>query len=137
MPPPPPPVIPLSEERRQFLSSLLDILIRQLAWPRDAEWEAPTGEEPDLGDELATMQAKRIVSRLLIHPLTSQACRSFIESISQLDRNLHTEVVARIVVSTLEALQSGGPSAVSWQQAELALHLVYTFGEMTKSKPVI
>jgi exportin-T len=61
MPPPPPPVIPLSEERRQFLSSLLDILIRQLAWPRDAEWEAPTGEEPDLGDELATMQAKRIV----------------------------------------------------------------------------
>ena len=34
---------------------------------------------------------------------------------------------------TLEALQSGGPNAVPWQQVELALHLVYSFGELNKS----
>jgi exportin-T len=42
--------------------------------------------------------------------------------------------VANIVGSTLNTLQRSGPSAVPWQQTELALHLVYTFGEMAKSK---
>jgi exportin-T len=34
----------------------------------------------------------------------------------------------------LETLQSQGPSAVPWQQAELAMHLVYSFGELNKSE---
>lgn len=38
------------------------------------------------------------------------------------------------MVKTLESLQAGGPSAVPWQQAELAMHLVYSFGELTKSE---
>lgn len=61
-------------------------------------------------------------------------CRTYIESIAQIDRSLHREVVARIVVDTLQAVQAG--STVTWQQAELALHLVYTFGELAKSKLV-
>ena len=61
-------------------------------------------------------------------------CRSYIESIASIDKSLHTEVVAGIVISTLERLQSRGPSAVPWQQAELAVHLVYTFGELNKSE---
>jgi exportin-T len=63
-----------------------------------------------------------------------QACRSSIEHISNIDKSLHTEVVANIVGGTLNTLQTSGPSAVPWQQAELALHLVYTFGEMAKSE---
>lgn len=59
-------------------------------------------------------------------------CRAIIESISQIERTLHTEVVARIVVSTLEAIKGG--QQVPWQQAELAVHLVYTFGELNKSE---
>lgn len=59
-------------------------------------------------------------------------CRSIIESISQIEKSLHTEVVARIVVSTLEAVKAG--QTVPWQQAELAVHLVYTFGELSKSE---
>lgn len=63
-----------------------------------------------------------------------QSCRSFIESIAQIDKSLHTEVVARIVIATLDAYASGGgAAAVPWQQAELAMHLVYTFGEVSKS----
>jgi exportin-T len=65
-----------------------------------------------------------------------QACRSSIEHISNIDKSLHTEVVANIVGSTLNTLQNNGPSAVPWQQTELALHLVYTFGEMSKSKRI-
>lgn len=38
------------------------------------------------------------------------------------------------MANTLNTLQRNGASAVPWQQAELALHLVYTFGEMAKSE---
>ncbi|WVQ79178.1 exportin-T [Cryptococcus sp. DSM 104549] len=117
-PPPAPPV--LTPERRQFLASTLDVLIRQLAWPEDVDWEAP-GNEEDLDDEVVAFKNFR------------GSCRSFIESISLIDKNLHTEVVANIVVSTLDAFQSGGAAAVPWQQAELAMHLVFTFGEVTKN----
>ena len=125
------PLQELPEERRQFLVALLDVSVRQLAWPDDAEWEAPTGEDLDPDDDLAMLQAKRLVSRSM-DGADSQMCRTYIESIAQIDRNLHKEVVARIVVDTLQAVQAG--SSVSWQQAELALHLVYTFGELAKSE---
>ncbi|WVQ66052.1 uncharacterized protein L199_004230 [Kwoniella botswanensis] len=119
-PPTPSPPPPLTPQRREFLASMLDILIRQLAWPEDAEWEAP-GSEEDSDDEMALFRTFRI------------HCRAYIESIAQIEKGLHTEVVARIVVATLDAFQAGGPSAVPWQQAELALHLIYTFGELSKS----
>ncbi|WVQ96040.1 hypothetical protein IAU59_003140 [Kwoniella sp. CBS 9459] len=86
-PPVQPPSVPLPSERREFLSSMLDILVRQLAWPEDVDWEAPGGED-DPDDELALFMTFRV---------------------------------------------AGGPSAVPWQQAELALHLVYTFGELSKN----
>ena len=62
-------------------------------------------------------------------------CRSYIESISQIEKALHTEVVANIVMATLESLKSG--QNVPWQQAELAVHLVYTFGELSKSRSIL
>lgn len=52
----------LESQHREFLSALLDVLVRQLAWPEGAEWEPPTGEDPDPEDELAVVQAKRFVS---------------------------------------------------------------------------
>ncbi|KIR29357.1 exportin-T [Cryptococcus deuterogattii LA55] len=119
--PSPPSSLPqLSPERRQFLASMLDILIRQLAWPEDTEWEAP-GNEDELDEDIAAFKNFR------------GSCRSFIESIAQIDKSLHTEVVARIVIATLDAYASGGAAAVPWQQAELAMHLVYTFGEVSKN----
>nr|XP_019043552.1 exportin-T [Kwoniella bestiolae CBS 10118]OCF22482.1 exportin-T [Kwoniella bestiolae CBS 10118] len=119
-PPAPSPPPPLTPQRREFLASMLDILIRQLAWPDDAEWEAP-GSDEDSDDEMALFRTFRV------------QCRAYIESIAQIEKGLHTEVVARIVVATLDAYQAGGASAVPWQQAELALHLIYTFGELSKS----
>jgi len=62
MPPPPTLPAPLPAERRQFLASLLDVSVRQLAWREDAEWEAPSGDEPDPDDEIATFRNKCTVS---------------------------------------------------------------------------
>lgn len=54
--PSPPSSLPqLSPERRQFLASMLDILIRQLAWPEDTEWEAP-GNEDELDEDIAAFK---------------------------------------------------------------------------------
>lgn len=63
MPPPATP-LPLPDSKRQFLSSLLEVLIRQLAWPEDADWEAPGAEDPDPEDDLAQFQTLRVVSCL-------------------------------------------------------------------------
>lgn len=67
--PPPTPPQDIPEARRGFLSALLDVCVRQLAWPANADWEAPTGEEPDPDDDLALLQAKRLVSSLPLFPL--------------------------------------------------------------------
>lgn len=140
MPPPANP-LPLPDAKRQFLSSLLDILVRQLAWPEDADWETPGTEDPDPDDDMAKFSQLRIVSYPLIRKTQQdtrtdeiQACRAHIEHIATIDKSLHTEVVANIVGSTLNTLRQSGASAVPWQQTELALHLVYTFGEMARSK---
>ena len=120
------------------MSSLLDVSVRQLAWPEDAAWDAPTGDEPDPDDEVATFRIMRTVNTT---PNVStdqlQMSRSYIESIAAIDKNLHVEIVVGIVTSTLEALRARGPSGMPWQQVELAVHLVYTFGELNKSKSFV
>jgi exportin-T len=65
MPPPPLPLEALPPDRRQFLATMLDILVRQLAWPEDAEWEAPGGDEPDPDDDVAIQRQLRTVSASL------------------------------------------------------------------------
>ena len=74
MAPPPSPPTPLSDHRRQFLSTLLDVSVRQLAWPDDAEWESRSSEEADLDDEIATFRLMRTVGRhtlLVVNGLTT------------------------------------------------------------------
>ncbi len=64
MPPPVPPPAPVPPERRRLLSALLDVAVRQLAWREDAEWEAPSGDEPDPDDDIAIFRTMRTVSHL-------------------------------------------------------------------------
>lgn len=119
MPPPPAPV-PLPPQKRQFLSSVLEVVVRQLEWPEDADWEV-INDDSDPDDDIEAFCAMR------------QSFRSVIDNIAAIDKSLHTEVVANAVVSTLDRLRSQGPSGVTWQQAELAAYLVFTFGEISKS----
>lgn len=61
MAPPPVPGLPISDERRKFLTTLLDVCVRQLAWPDDAEWEVPGTEDPDPDDDMAKFWTLRMV----------------------------------------------------------------------------
>lgn len=45
--PPPPTTVPLPDDKRRFLLSLLQVLITQLEWPEDAEWAVAEIEGPD------------------------------------------------------------------------------------------
>ncbi len=121
MPPPPTPYIPLPSEKRLFLSSLLEIIVRRMEWGDDLDWEI-SGDAGDSEDEVN------------IFLLLRTNLRGFIDQIAQIDKELYVEVIAAIVLSTLETLGSRGPGAVSWQQAELAVHLVYIFGEILRSE---
>ncbi|KAK4688536.1 exportin-T, partial [Tremellales sp. Uapishka_1] len=117
---PPAPIVPLTGAKRQFLFSLLEVLVRQLAWPDDAEWEMP-GDDSDADDEIAAFWAMRA------------SFRSYIEAVAAVDREVYMEVVAKVVVTSLEALRNQGPSALTWQQAELTVTLVHAWGETIKS----
>lgn len=112
---------PLPPNKRQFLLSVLEVVVRQLQWPADVDWELVTDGDMDTDEEIAAFYAMR------------KSFRSTMDNIAAIEKSLHTEVVANIVVGTLERLSARGPGAVSWQEAELAAYLVHTFGEISKS----
>lgn len=55
-----------------------------------------------------------------------------LDSILAIDQDLVIDAVQRLVLDTLAAYQSG--SQVKWNDAELAVYLVYIFGEINKCK---
>jgi exportin-T len=112
---------PLPANKRQFLLSVLEVVVRQLQWPSDVDWEIVQENDNDMDDDIAAFYAMR------------KSFRSTMDNIAAIEKSLHTEVVANIVVNTLERLRSQGIGAVSWQEAELAAYLVHTFGEISKS----
>lgn len=63
----------------------------------------------------------------------TQRIRSEIDQIAQIDSELTKSRIVAFVTETFNQIQSRGPSAVSWQQAELAVHLTYIFGELQRT----
>lgn len=53
------------------------------------------------------------------------------DSILMIDQDLVTEAVRAMSLNTLSAYRNGAP--VKWNEAELAIYLVYIFGEINKS----
>ena len=51
-----------------------------------------------------------------------------------IDQDLVTEAVRTLALNTLSAYTNGVP--VKWHDAELAIYLVYIFGEINKSKDI-
>lgn len=52
------------------------------------------------------------------------------ESILNIDEELVNAYVRTLTLDTLQVYQSGG--AVSWHEVELAVHLIYLYGELQK-----
>jgi exportin-T len=54
------------------------------------------------------------------------------DSVLMVDQDLVTDAVRTLALNTLSAYRSG--ASVKWHDAELAIYLVYIFGEINKSK---
>ena len=52
------------------------------------------------------------------------------ESILNIDEELVNSCVPTLTLNTLQTFQNSG--AISWQEIELAVHLVYLYGELQK-----
>ena len=64
----------------------------------------------------------------------SQDLRTFMDSVLVIDPSLVTGAVQTLAMNTLNAYQSG--VAVKWNDAELAVYLVYIFGEINKCERI-
>jgi len=62
----------------------------------------------------------------------SQDLRIFMDSVLVIDQGLVTEAVRTLSLNMISAYQSG--VAIKWYDAELAIYLVFIFGEINKSK---
>lgn len=62
-----------------------------------------------------------------------QELRTFMDSTLMIDPDLVTEAVRTLALNTLTAYQNG--VSLKWNDAELAVYLVYIFGEINKCKP--
>ena len=51
-----------------------------------------------------------------------------------IDQTLVSEALSTLALNTMSAYQRGLP--VKWNDAELAVYIVYIFGEINKSKPI-
>ncbi|KAI9566771.1 armadillo-type protein [Boletus coccyginus] len=103
----------LDNDTRSFLSSLLDVVLRKMRWDKD--------EDPaDLDeDDVVAFDGLR------------KDLRTFMDSILTIEPDLVTAAVRALVLATFSAYSSGVP--VEWHDAELAVYLVYIFGEVSKS----
>lgn len=61
-----------------------------------------------------------------------QELRSFMDGVLVIDQDLVTEAVRTLALNTLAGYRNG--VAVKWNDAELAIYLVYIFGEINKCK---
>ena len=59
--------------------------------------------------------------------------RSEIDQIAQIDAELTKSRIIAFITDTYSQIQMNGPQAVSWQRAELAVHLTYIFGELQRT----
>ncbi|KIJ62794.1 hypothetical protein HYDPIDRAFT_113893 [Hydnomerulius pinastri MD-312] len=104
---------PLDDTTRSFLTSLLDVILQKMKWDKD--------EDPaDMDEEdIAAFDGLR------------KDLRSFTDSVLTIETDLVTLAVRRLVLDTLSAYRNG--LSIEWHDAELAVYLVYIFGEISKS----
>ncbi|KAI0067464.1 ARM repeat-containing protein [Artomyces pyxidatus] len=104
---------PIDDQKKGFLASLLAVILRKMKWDEDADLD-----DVDEDDRAA-------------FELLRKDLRSFMDSVLSIDQDLVTDAVRRQALETLSAYSAG--SSVKWTDAELAIYLIYIFGEINKS----
>ncbi|TCD61869.1 pre-tRNA nuclear export protein [Steccherinum ochraceum] len=104
---------PLDEAKRSFLNTLLGVILQKLKWEEDAD-----PEDMDEDDRAAFEELRKDL-------------RTFMDSALVIDTQLVTDALSSLALNTLSAFQNGVP--VKWHDAELAVYLVFIFGEINKT----
>ncbi|PCH42166.1 ARM repeat-containing protein [Wolfiporia cocos MD-104 SS10] len=104
---------PLDESKRTFLTSLLRVILEKLKWAED-----DNPEDMDEDDKAVFEDLRKDL-------------RTFLDAVFVIEQSLVAEALRSLVMNTLTAYGSG--SALKWNDAELAIYLVYSFGEINKS----
>ncbi|KAG8868598.1 pre-tRNA nuclear export protein, partial [Tulasnella sp. 331] len=117
----------LTEQKRQFLTTALNVIVQKLKWDSEGLPDEDDYEDMD-DDDRGAFEKMR------------QDLRVLLNAILEVDEELVTAVVRNIAMSTLSAFETArncgqaGASGISWQDAELAVYLVYLYGELRVSR---
>ncbi|KXN89108.1 Exportin-T [Leucoagaricus sp. SymC.cos] len=104
---------PLSESRRSFLTSLLQVILAKLKWEERSD--------PDDSDDDDVVEFDKMRKDL----------RTFLDSVLAIDQDLATGAVRTLAIETISAYRNGVP--LKWNDAELGIYLVFIFGEINKT----
>ncbi|KAF9267725.1 ARM repeat-containing protein [Marasmius fiardii PR-910] len=104
---------PIDPEKRSFLVSLLQVILEKMRWDIDA-----SPDDPEDDDSIEFEKLRKDL-------------RTFMDSVLVIDQDLVTDAVKSLAFSTIEAYKNRVDT--KWNEAELAVHLVYIFGEINKS----
>ena len=108
--------VPVTAEKKEFLTRLLDIVVAKMEYAQDVDWSLGIeGEEDD--DELTFAEMRKNFCVVA-------------DAIAWIDPELYTTVSRQIVINTIDAYEAGGAAAqgLTWQRVELATYLLYSFG---------
>lgn len=104
---------PLEESKRSFLVSLLQVIMQKMKWDDE---EDPTDLDDDDFSAFETLRKDLKLS---------------MDAVFTIDQDLVTNAVRTLSLQTLSAYRNG--ILLNWNDAELAVYLVYIFGEIVKT----
>ncbi|GAA5912917.1 Ran GTPase-binding protein LOS1 [Sporobolomyces salmoneus] len=104
----------MTSEKRGFLEQLLKAAVGKMEFGQEVEWEMSiVGEEDE--DQLLFEELRK-------------SLRTIGDGIAWIDPELYGTAIRTIVSETLDAYEAS-PTSVPWQRIELALALLYGFGQ--------
>lgn len=111
----------LTPEKRAFLAQLLQVVIHRMQYDADATWFAEDDPEVDL-DEFQRFELRRRNLKILF------------DAVAWIADDVFTETCQSLLAAVLDSLDANGPSnsGLTWQQVELAPHILFCFGEAAK-----
>ena len=108
----------MTDSKRAFLSELLKGTVSKMAYADEAEWDlALEGEEDE--DQRAFDEMRKNL-------------RVIGDAVAWIDPELYAEGVRGIILETIDLYEAGcaEDGRLSWQRIELALAMLYGFGEV-------
>lgn len=108
----------MTSEKQSFLSELLRIVLEKMRYSTDAEWAGGDEEDEEAANNFAEVRKNlKILS----------------DAVAWIASDIYISVTTNLLTSVLDAVDARDMASVQWQQAELAMHVLYNFGEALRS----